>query len=88
MQGGADISGLIAALGAGAAAGGGQPAPVQSSGGNTSEMLLRRILNELAALNETMQQPRKISLEKGKDGKLSGATATAGKGKFIEGARA
>lgn len=89
MQGGADIGGLIAALGAGGGAPQqAQPVPLQTSGGNNSDMLLRRILNELAALNETMQQPRKIALEKGKDGKLTGATATTGKGKFIEGARA
>lgn len=89
MQSGADIGGLIQALGAG----GGAPAqaapvPLQASGGNNQEMLLRRILNELSELNETMQQPRKIALEKDKSGKLTGATSTAGKGKFIEGARA
>jgi hypothetical protein len=91
MQQGADIGGLIQALAAGGGGGGApqpEPAQLQSQQGNVSEMLLRRILNELAALNETMQQPRKISLEKDKEGKLTGAKSTTGRGRFIEGARA
>jgi hypothetical protein len=85
MQQGADISGLIQALAAGGGAPQQEPVALQASSGNASEMLLRRILNELASLNETMQQPRKIDLQKDKSGKLVGATSKPGRGKFIEG---
>lgn len=87
MQGGADIGGLVQALSAGAGGGGGAPAQLQPAGpmgGQNVEMLLRRVIAAISDLNETMQQPRKIALERGKDGKLTGAAATTGKGKFIE----
>lgn len=60
------------------------PAQAVAPGGPDLEMLIRRLLAEIYSLREEMNQPRKISIEKDRNGKVTGATSVSSRGKLLE----